>query len=440
MRHAPPPLLALIIVIYVALSAAYAVYTPTWQIPDEPAHYNYIADIVHTGRLPVLEAGDYPFDYLEKIKAEKFPPPMAIDNIDYEAWQPPLYYLLAAPLFVTTDDLPLATHVIALRFLSIAAGAILLYITYQLVKVVFPEDNTLAITATTFVAFIPMHIAMSAGINNDALAELIIAGILLVGLLRINGRLPTRAFVISGGALYGLGLLTKGTVYPSAAILLAAEATYRWTKEDDSGSLLRSLFFLFAIAIALSAWWFVRNGVVYDNFDIFGRQRHDIVVTGQPRTADWIADYGWGAYWARAWNFTFKSFWGVFGWMGVFMDQRLYTSLLILTALAAAGCGLFIVRALRNPTRLSPQQRASLGVLALNLVLTVGTYAWYNFTFVQHQGRYLFPALVPIALFAALGFRELVPRVIQPVAVGLLIAGFVGLDIISLTWFIVPNL
>lgn len=441
MTRTAHPLLTLIIAIYVALGMAYAVYTPTWQVPDEPAHYNYIADLANTGRLPVLEPGDYPFAYLEEIKARHFPPSMPIDNIDYEAWQPPLYYVLALPLFAMTTGLPPDSQVIALRLLSVAAGAILLYTAYQLVKVVFPGDDMLALTTTTLVAFIPMHIATSAGINNDTLAELIIAGILLVSLLRLNGRLTDRAFIIGGGVLYGLGLLTKGTVYPSAAILLAAEVGYWWMKKRGTPrSLLRPLFFLFAIAVALSAWWFVRNAVVYGGLDIFGRQRHDMVVMGQPRTADWIANYGWGVYWNRAWNFTFKSFWGVFGWMGVFMDQRIYTGLLILTALGVAGFLLFLVGVMRNRDRLTRQQWASIGLLALSILLAFSTYAWYNVTFVQHQGRYLFPALVPIALFGALGFQALIPRTIRPAALSLLIAGLVALDLVSLMWFIMPNL
>jgi hypothetical protein len=33
-------LLPLIVFIYLVLGTLYAVYTPPWQAPDEPAHYN----------------------------------------------------------------------------------------------------------------------------------------------------------------------------------------------------------------------------------------------------------------------------------------------------------------------------------------------------------------------------------------------------------------
>lgn len=441
MRRSAHPLLTLIIAIYSALGIAYAVYTPAWQVPDEPAHYNYIAELATTGRLPVLQPGDYPFDYLEEIKAKRFPSSMPIDEIDYEAHQPPFYYLLAAPVFMATAGLPQDTRVTVIRLISVVAGAGLLYVAYRLVKVIFSDGEVAALMTASLVAFVPMHIAMTAAVNNDALAELIIAGILLTCLLRLHSRVPRGKFVVADGVLYGLGLLTKTTVYPLGAVLLAAEIGHWWMEERGAhGFPLLSLFYLFGTALAVSAWWFARNAVVYGGLDIFGLERHDAVVTGQYRTVDWIADHGWVAYWDRAWNFTFKSFWGVFGWMGVFMDQRIYTVLLTATVLVAAGLGLFLVRSARRRDRLDRRQWASLGLLGLSLALTFGTYVWYNLTFVQHQGRYLFPALIPIALFATLGVRELVPRRLEPAVLGLVITGLVALDLVSLRWFIIPNL
>ncbi|MCB0131202.1 MAG: hypothetical protein KDD78_10145, partial [Caldilineaceae bacterium] len=37
----PRPWLVLILAAYVLLGALYAINTPAWQAPDEPAHYNY---------------------------------------------------------------------------------------------------------------------------------------------------------------------------------------------------------------------------------------------------------------------------------------------------------------------------------------------------------------------------------------------------------------
>jgi hypothetical protein len=55
-------------------------------------------------------------------------------------------------------------------------------------------------------------------------------------------------------------------------------------------------------------------------------------------------------------------------------------------------------------------QWAAGGLLALSGLFTLVSYVWYNTSFLQHQGRYLFPALVPISLAVALGWREALLR------------------------------
>jgi len=53
---------------------------------------------------------------------------------------------------------------------------------------------------------------------------------------------------------------------------------------------------------------------------------------------------------------------------------------------------------------------ASCALLGLSGLFTLAGYLWYNLTFVQHQGRYLFTALAPIGLLVAVGLRELLSR------------------------------
>jgi hypothetical protein len=84
-------LLPAIVSIYLVMGTLYAVYTPAWQAPDEPAHYNYIQLLAEQHRFPILKPGDYPAEYLEEIKAAGFPPEMSIAPIRYEFHQPPLY-------------------------------------------------------------------------------------------------------------------------------------------------------------------------------------------------------------------------------------------------------------------------------------------------------------------------------------------------------------
>ena len=49
-------------------------------------------------------------------------------------------------------------------------------------------------------------------------------------------------------------------------------------------------------------------------------------------------------------------------------------------------------------------------LLGWTALLVFGEVAYYNLTFIQPQGRYLFPALVPIAIFLSTGWWQLASR------------------------------
>ena len=174
--------LALIIATYLVVGALFAVYTPAWQVPDEPAHYNYIRHLAEQGRVPVLQEGDYLQDYLEKIKSQKFPRHLSIDPIRYEFHQPPLYYLLATPVFKLFDG-----ALLPLRLLSVALGAGLVYSAYRVALSVCPAQPVLALGTAAFVAFVPMHVAVTAAVSNDTLSELLMA-LALWGLIDLINR------------------------------------------------------------------------------------------------------------------------------------------------------------------------------------------------------------------------------------------------------------
>ena len=174
-----------IVVLYLILASLYAAYTPAWQAPDEPAHYNYVRYLAEEHRFPVLKPGDYPAAYLEEIKTAHFPPEMSIEPIRYEFHQPPLYYLLAVPVYGLSGG-----ALLPLRLLSVAMGALLLLVVHRIVGALAPNRPGLALGATAFVAFLPMHLAMTASVNNDTLAELLLALLLLFSIRYLKGPSP----------------------------------------------------------------------------------------------------------------------------------------------------------------------------------------------------------------------------------------------------------
>jgi 4-amino-4-deoxy-L-arabinose transferase-like glycosyltransferase len=404
-------LLPAIVLVYLIVGTLYAVYTPAWQAPDEPAHYNYVQYLVEQHRFPILKPGDYPAAYLEEIKAARFPPEMSIAPIRYEFHQPPLYYLLAVPVYRLFSG-----HLLPLRLFSVVMGAMLLLVIYWTVQALVPARPSLALGATAFVAFLPMHLAMTAAANNDTLAELLVATVLLLSIryLRLNASSrpgESSRLLVLLGVTTGLALVTKSSIYITVPlVLLAIALKHLWIDRGSLGSAVKAggLYLLPAVALALP-WW-LRNMAVYGGADFLGLGRHDQVVVGQLRTAEFIVEHGFGQLARDLLVTSFDSFWGQFGWMGVLLDVRIYQALAILSAVALAGLAIWAIRVWRQRETLPRWHWAAGALLLAAGLFTLASYLWYNTQFVQHQGRYLFSALVPISLAMALGWREALRR------------------------------
>jgi 4-amino-4-deoxy-L-arabinose transferase-like glycosyltransferase len=427
MTHLHKLIFIAILSIYLTAGLLYATLTPPWQAPDEPAHYNYIQYLVTQRSFPELTAGCYDQDYLNRLTTLRFPPELSIQPVCYEFHQPPLYYLLLTPVYgLNNGALP------SLRLVSVLMGAGVVLLAFGIATTIFPNKAVITLGTMAFVAFVPMHVAILSSVNNDALAELMLALLLLLITRRImvTPKAGFKADLMLGLGL-GLGLITKTTVYialPVAAVALwLAETPTRW------GNIARRLPVVYGLALLIALPWYVRNAAMYGPFDILGLGRHDEVVVGQLRTAEALAQVGGAALLGDFVTTTFRSFWGQFGWMAVPMDNRTYLFLALLSAVAAAGLMALWVTAPSPGASipLTALQKRALMLMALAIGLMLLAYTGYNLTFKQFQGRYLFPGLIPLGLFFSLGLYE----ALQPKWTWWLVGGLglalVGVAIIS---------
>ncbi len=421
----------LILSTYFVAGGIYATVTPRWQAPDEPAHYNYIQHLAIKNSFPELVTGCYNQDYLDQLKTQQFPPELSIQQVCYEFHQPPLYYLLLTPAFIFSNG-----TLGMLRLVSVVLGAGVVTLAFLIAKTIFPNKLVIAYGSMIFVAFVPMHVAILASINNDALAELILA-LLLLRLTRrlISTSPPGRKQDLWLGLILGLGLITKVTVYIAILIvaatlwLKAKDAANKLTKTDWS-TLFKHAAIIYGVALIMAAPWYFRNITTYGQADILGLKRHDAIVTGQLRSADLLTEVGGLTYMANFINTTYRSFWGQFGWMAVPMDGRTYFFLAILSLVAIGGLFLFFIKPTSPP--LSSIQGNALRVMALTMLLISLGYLWYNLTFVQFQGRYLFLGLIPAGIFFALGLTEALHH--------RWVGGVLGVLFIALVWIISTSL
>ncbi len=232
--------LMVILAAYAVIGGLYATRIPPWQAPDEPAHYNYVRQLAQTGAYPVIEMGDYDQALLsQKVAPPDARPSFPLDAIQYEDHQPPLFYTLAAPVFVAFDG-----SLVALRLFTLLIGALAVTFTYLAVLEVFPSQPGIAAFAAAWVALLPQHVHMAASLNNDALSEALIALTLWLSarLVMVAGRgagageqgsegggavtrrappASRRALVLLG-IVVGLSLLTKAQAYLCLPVALAA--------------------------------------------------------------------------------------------------------------------------------------------------------------------------------------------------------------------------
>lgn len=427
--HRPPFILAIILLGYLTAATLFALLTPPWQLPDEPAHYNYIAHIARGDGLPVLKMGDFDAEYIGQVVSERFPAELSVEPLRYESYQPPLYYLTAVPIYWLANGMNDVTspadygHALqALRLYGVLLGFGTLLLIYNCLAIAFPDRPAVRLCATAFAGTLPMHVAMTAAVNNDSLAIFLLLASSLVLLRWMKTALSDREVEKKGpflllGMLLGFGLMTKIYAYIFLSVCLIIIGLISWRKRDFRQALINAGWVLLpALLLGISVW--IRNMTLYGLLDPLGMAWHDAVVVGQATTQGWIEQNGWNAYWQRAIGFTFRSFWGVFGWLGLFWDERLYTLVRILSITVGIGFAgavlstMFgIVKPQSNDDPTEDQTHSFHLWVALLLGITAAAtlagYVIYNLKFVQHQGRYFFWGILPISTFFALGWRQL---------------------------------
>ena len=346
-----------------------------------------------------MEAGDYDQDYISRLTREAFPPDLSVLPLEYEDHQPPLYYLLATPVYWLSGG-----DVLSLRLFSLVLGGAGVAALFLLLREFRPTEPAIAWLGGGLVAFVPQFVAMMASVNNDALVLPLLWFWLWLALRYLRGAMPAWAIGVTAGAL----LLTKTTGYgvlPLAVLLVLMRVRRAGTSLSWAA---RQLAAILVPAGLLGGLWWLRNIGVYGWPDLLGLGRHNLVVLGQPLTADWIAQQGLGPFLRDAIWTLFRSFWGQFGWMGVVLDVRIYQGLAIFTSLTIYGAAWYLLDAMGRKS--DARERDGWILLGASALITVVMVVGYNITFVQHQGRYLFPALPLFALAGALGWQRLAER------------------------------
>jgi 4-amino-4-deoxy-L-arabinose transferase-like glycosyltransferase len=397
-----------ILLLHVALSLVYWGRTPYGIPPDEGPHGKYVQHLVETGHLPVFSSAD---------------------RADYEYHQPPLYYRLGAPFFRLGKALKFSDPASMVRLFSLILGAIAIVLTYLAVAKLFSgraDGQRLAVMSSGFVGLLPMHLMLSSSVSNDMLTEVIFSLTLLVcTAILMDGMTWLRTMVI--GCVLGVGLLTKTTciiLFPVVlvAYLLAGRAKkIAWT--SVGGHVATAL----AISLVIGGWWLMRNIRLYGDLLAISQFNKTFQDTAKPDML--IVAFGPLWYLERLVGWTFASFWGVFGHMDTFMPAWAYL-IFGVASLSALVRGIPAVRDLMSK---AGTVRDVLVIFTLTVGLVGIAFLKFNASFFQVQGRYLYPAILPISVLWSMGISGLFPKKYENLAIYMGIGIPILAQIIALT-------
>lgn len=368
-----------IVVVQLVAIVSLAVLTVTrfeiWARLDEHAHFDYVETVADQHVLPTLRAHGRP-GHLE------------MGRHTYEAFQPPLYYLAAAPVLKLSHVLH--TRVLLLRAFDLLLLVGALYATWRLAVVVFPKRPVLPFAFGLVFFLLPGVIVRSITVSYQPLATLL--SIVFLTLLFKADQAPSGEadrLLLASAFTLTLALLTTLLVLP-LAVMFGIVAARRLWREREWGT-AAALAVCGLMLIVLLGPWLAFNEIHYGSLTPFATAR----ALQQPLINPDNHNFTLGEAPHLARGYVRESFlpneWVVFVTTDHALDRVIW---LMFDLLVIAPTVLVVVR----PRLLT---RESAWFLALPLVISVVflsvttiTANWPTY------GRYLYGSGVPWLLFA----------------------------------------
>jgi hypothetical protein len=332
-----PSLFAAALVAAFALVAGWNAYKyPSGAGYDVRQHREYADLLIHHGRIPGPETRS-------------------------EYYTPPVFYALAGAATVVGEHVHGGDpHKLGqvLNWLVLLATAAVLWL---LARELFPRRPWLQLSALAFFCFLPVVVRVGAMFHPEPLSMLLCSVALLLA-TRMLGRGDHRwQLAVATGVALGLAQLVRAfSLWTLAAVVLGFAAARAW----------RQLFVIVAVAVVVTAPWYVRQAIEYGNpvFDrptkqeaIWDRRPARFYVgLGLPKV---VSDPIRPHFRNEAIPTTYSEIWG--DYFGVWRGSRERQSILgfLPTVLALVGWAVLLARSRRSPARLPVALLPGLGIL-----------------------------------------------------------------------------
>ena len=370
---------------------------------DEIAHFSYLQSVAEEGQLPLL-GPTLISPQAEAIYEGTYPSPGRLDPAkrglsgrSYEAFQPPLYYLLgAAPFRLTGADYVVKMRVMRLVGLALllAAALLLWRLTVELIGEPGEAEPYFAFALTALLW--PGIVLRTVTISNSGLEFLIGIGLTLV-LWRAWQRRSV-GWLIGAAVLIGFGLLTRLTIIVFIpGLLICAFVVLRQAQISARARWLAAASVVVIPALMMAPWllsnldrygsltgsrvvrqlmepFFNPDGIKYTVSDI---PRGLLVVTRAPLAEEW--------------------------WIDLLSALKRWVLTVLMTALVVlAPLGVLSVKPSEQRTRLLVLLALPVGVGLVWICYVLLVLNWDFFL-----PRYLYPTIPGLMLLAAVSIGRL---------------------------------
>jgi 4-amino-4-deoxy-L-arabinose transferase-like glycosyltransferase len=267
-------LVAVQLAILVLLAAVTVFRFHVWADIDERPHYDYIQKVVEDQRLP--RPTDLVSPEVQAITDRTWPRPSGTDPADigiagrsYEAIQPPLYYLVAAPSFAALGDH--RQKVFAVRAFDLGLLCLAVWLLWRLARRLASREQALVAFGVALTTVLWPGVVVRAVTIGTTPLELVLGTAFLLALWCADSE-HRGDLMLAAAVLLGLCLLTKLSLVCLVPLFLIA--LVKRVSRDRTRRRSGEAVALAAIPPIMLAPWLISNLVRYDSLtvDIMGGQ------------------------------------------------------------------------------------------------------------------------------------------------------------------------
>lgn len=450
----------------------WSIVTPAFEVPDEPSHYAYVAELAEHGSIPYVGSETFAQEELftlvglnyydirqhPQTHAPSSPKELSTLHTDIEAGiqngesassaggvattEPPLYYAVeTVPYKFAGGDV--LDRLQVMRLLSSLMAGLTAIFVYLFLREALPSERWAWTVGGLAAALVPVLGFISGAVNPDSLLFAVSAAVFFCLARAFRRSLTTRA-AVAVGSLIAIGILTKLNfigLLPGillGLILLTLRAARSGAGRSAYARLALALGIGFSPVLLYAAINLLSNRATLGLVSVAIHEASHRSVLGQ-------LDYTWQLFLPRIPGtpnyfpglFTTRQLWfdDYVGFYG-FIDTTFPNWVDELALVPAAGIVTLCCRALwqrRSALRARLGELVVYGAMTLGLLLLIGGASYHHFPAVDAEDtepRYLLPLLALFGAMLALAARG-AGRRWGPVVGVLMVVLFLGHDIFS---------